>query len=275
MSVFGKWKKVAVAGGMVAALTLGAAVGVNAGTGQDNTGGASVPSDKAGVASPSESVYVPITPCRIVNTTIGSKIGANETRAYRSQGNTAAQGGAASCGIPASASAIEVNMTGTFANGDGYLRVAPTGVPIPTATFLNYEAGFNASNAGTIALTPGAGNNFQVKAFVAPTHLVVDVLGYYVKGLMAVVASNGALDRGNGVLSSQRPFTGNYRVQFDRDITGCAYDALAGVTGDAGTVVDVNATVARAGGTSDTVFVRTMNQAGDNVDAPIHVTVTC
>lgn len=274
MKVLGRWKKVAVAGGMVAAMTLGAAVGVNAQTGEDNAGGSPAPEPRAGALSPSESVYVPITPCRIVNTTIGSKIAANQTRSYRSQGNTAAQGGAASCGIPASASAIEVNMTGTFADGDGYLRVAPTGVPIPTATFLNYEAGFNASNAGTIALTPGAGNNFQVRAFVAPTHLVVDVLGYYVRGLMAVVGPTGTLVRGNNVVSVVRESAGEYRVNFDRNVSGCAF---SGGLHDTGTGFGVEGDLAMAtnGSNANGVYVETYNEAGTQADIEFHVVVSC
>lgn len=42
--------------------------------------------------------------------------------------------------------------------------------------------------------------------------------------LWAVVASNGSLVRGSGVTAASQPFgTGTYQVEFNRDVSGCAY----------------------------------------------------
>lgn len=277
MGVFRGWKKVAVAAGMVTALTVGAGVGAIAQSGDANSGGAAAPDDRAGASSPTESVFVPITPCRIVNTaTSGAgKLGPNVTRAYESQGNTSSQGGAAACGIPSTASALEINMTAPLANSDGYLRVAPAGVAIPNATFMNYVAGFNASNAGTIAVTKGTGNNFQVKSFNSSTHVVIDVLGYYVDDLFAVVEGNGTLVRGNGVTSVVKAGTGDYRVVFDRNLRGCGYTGNVGQTGDLGSQADGSVTVAGDNANVNGVYVSTHNQAGTGTDRPFHLTVDC
>jgi hypothetical protein len=259
----------------VLALSTGTLVGAQAGE-TDNAGGpVAPPTDKAGAASPTESSFVPITPCRIVNTqNPAGKFAVGETRSYRMSGNTSDQGGAAACGIPSVATALEMTITAVGAEGNGYLRVWPAGQPEPNATFLNYTKVFNAENAGTVRVQGGLGSNISVKAYQQKTHVIIDVLGYYVPGLMAVVSDAGNLVRGNGAPQVERTGTGIYNVIFNRDVSGCAFSGgLHAPNAGTGTEGDFVA----AGLTTDPrgVFVQTFNEAGTLANLEFHLVVTC
>ncbi len=226
-------------------------------------------------SSPSEAVFVPVNPCRIVNTQNGAgKIGVQQVRQYRMHGNTSGQGGAAACGVPQHAAALEISVTSVAANGAGYLRVYPAGIAAPQATFLNYGGDHNITSAGTVRVQPGSGVNFQVQALVQPTHVIVDVLGYYVYGIQASVNLSGTVARGNGVTSSMRESTGLYRVNFDRDLRGCAYTATIGNAGQ-GTASQGEIVTAPSNLDIKGVYVYIRDNAGNPINRPFHLIVSC
>ncbi len=258
------WKVAAGAAVLVAVASLGVAAGA------ERSADAARPDPRAGAASPTENGFVPIVPCRIVNTQNGQPLAAGEARGYRVHGDTRPQGGAQKCGVPASATAVEVNITAVRAQGNGYLRVGPADAPIPNATFLNYEAAVNLSNAGAVAIESGPGVNLQVQAFVRPTHVVVDVLGYYVASLHATVATDGVLVNGSGVTDVRRDGVGDYEIDFQRDVTYC------GVTGVPTVIVPTSTLqVVVTAISEETVYVHTVNGSGTPVDAVFSVTVVC
>lgn len=263
-------RKMVAAAAVVAAASAGA---VGAGAVGDANGGA--PAPRSGAASPSESVFVPVTPCRIVNTqNPAGKLQAGETREYMTQGATGPQGGAATCGIPRTATAIEMTITAVSAEGPGYLRAGPAGKPTPTATFLSYGPGQNIGNTGTVAVTPSFGNNLRVQAFQAPTHVVIDVSGYYVKGLEATIQADGLWVRANGIVSSDREATGTYRVDFDRNISGCAYSVTVGNPVN-GTSSPGMASATPNGLNPNGVFVQTFDKDGNPANRSFHLAVSC
>jgi hypothetical protein len=134
-------------------------------------------------------VFTPITPCRIINTTVsGGPITAGSTRNFVVAGTTgfAAQGGNASgCGIPRGpAVAAVINYVAVNAAGAGDLRVTPLGTPVPLASVINYAAvpGLNIANGvATKLCSPGASCGFDItiQADSSTTGLVADVMGYY------------------------------------------------------------------------------------------------
>lgn len=261
---------------VVAVALLGVGAYAGAQSGDPNTPAPGAEAPRAGAASPTENVFVPITPCRIVNSQIGPRIGVGETRAYRMHGNTSSQGGAASCGIPSTATALEVTVHAVLATGNGYLRVFPATGAEPNATFINYGSGLNQSNTGTITVTPGGGNSFRVKAYQRSTHVIVDVAGYYVSDLFAIVNSNGTLARGNGVVSTAgniTGFAGAYEVVFNRNITGCSFGANLGDGGVNTFPGEVSVT--NRNGIANGVFVRTFNSSGVATNQSFHLTVDC
>ncbi len=229
-----------------------------------------------------EAVFTPIAPCRLVDTrSAGGKIGVGQQRAYdvRGTGATfAAQGGlGGGCGIPAAATAVEVTVTAAETDGSGFLRVFPGAEP--NATFLNSTSTFNASNTGTVTICGATGgicvvnSDIRVKNYSAPTHVIIDVQGYFQQQMGAHVGSNGTLGRNSRGSSSERSGVGTYQVRFDRDISACVYSANIGTAaaGTANGFVSVQPEAADEQG----VFVKTYNTDGVATDQPFYVTVTC
>ncbi len=132
------------------------------------------------------SVYVPVTPCRVVDTRSGGGgiFRPGEEDAFQVSGTGAAfalQGGkAGGCGVdPMTAVAVEVSITAVTPAGSGYLRAWPTDEGMPNATFLNYSNGQSITNTGTVTLSIVYANDLRLRNFGGTTHLVVDVQGYY------------------------------------------------------------------------------------------------
>jgi hypothetical protein len=91
----------------------------------------------------------------------------------------------------------------------------------------------------------------------------------------AVVASNGALARGSGALSSSRLGVGTYQVDFSSNLLACAYIATVGTTG-AGSIGTASvATVAQRAGLPKSLFIQTFDPSGAVADLSFHVTTKC
>ena len=80
-------------------------------------------------------------------------------------------------GIPATATAVVLNVTSTASTANGFVTAHPQGTGLPTAANLNFPAGVNVSNL----VVAGVGSQGDVCLFTrSPTHLVVDVVGWMV-----------------------------------------------------------------------------------------------
>jgi hypothetical protein len=124
--------------------------------------------------------FIPVTPCRLIDTRAGSgfpsgygppSIGGGGTQ------RTFTIGG--QCGIPASAQAVSFNFTvvGPITRGD--LRLFPAGAATPAVSTLNWEANILAlANAAIAPL--GAGGAITVQIDGAGTvDILVDVNGFF------------------------------------------------------------------------------------------------
>jgi hypothetical protein len=88
-------------------------------------------------------------------------------------------------------------------------------------------------------------------------------------------AAGGTLVRGRGALAVGRIALGFYSVTFNRDVSGCTWQATAGRRTDTG-VTDFNATPRGTPAGANTVGVVLWNQAGNQVDGPtFFLTVFC
>jgi hypothetical protein len=163
-----------------------AAVTTDAGTPQNVTAQA------VGDAT-SDLLFVPLPPCRIIDTRLGGgKIAANATRDFVVAGTTgfSAQGGNASgCGVPEGATsplaaAVMVNIVAVDPDGKGNMAAWEYGQSAPLASSINYAAiGMNIAN-GLIVPIAGVGTqpfDLSVKASFAGVHLVADVTGYFTR----------------------------------------------------------------------------------------------
>ena len=273
---------------LVASLTAGAGVAwasqADDPTGAGGAGTSAAPGagTKALGGGTSELKFIPVTPCRLVDTrSAGGKFSPNQTRSYdvRGSGSTfAAQGGkSGGCGIPASGVfAIELTATAVAATGNGFLRIFPESMP--NATFMNTTAAFNVSNSGTVGLCGVAApfclvnKDISVKNFTSSTDLVIDVQGYYLQPMAAQVNAAGTLIRGSRVVSAglapAATGTGTYRVKFDRDVSNCALSGSSRFFGKTLNVVHFPGEV-------DTVFIKVVDTANVASTADFFVEVTC
>lgn len=98
----------------------------------------------------------------------------------------------------------------------------------------------------------------------------------FARPLFAVVNADGTLARGAGVVSAAGILgsPGRYEVIFDRDVTACAYLATIGTAGT-GTAATGTISTALLTGTTNGVFVRTIDDAGAFAERPFHLLVMC
>lgn len=173
-------------------------------------------------SSLSELVFVPLAPCRIIDTRQGggAPLAAGETRDFQVAGITEfpPQGGnMGGCGVPpgsaeAAAPAVVINFVAANPAGPGHLTAWAWGQPPPNASVINYAsvAGLNIANG---VVMPIAGTNLvpadlHIQASSAATHVVADVTGYFTRFPMeqfakteksiTVVAEGGAVDLSAG-----------------------------------------------------------------------------
>jgi hypothetical protein len=118
--------------------------------------------------------YHTVAPCRIVDT--------------RSTGGALASGAerlvtvAGTCGVPATARAVVLNVTVTQPTGTGFVTVSAGNASVPSTSTINFSAGqTRANNAVANLSTDGQG---RLKAFATVTgpgtvHFIVDVAGYF------------------------------------------------------------------------------------------------
>jgi YVTN family beta-propeller protein len=151
----------------------GAAVAVSIGAGGVLTTSASV---DFGVRT----VYVPITPCRLMDTrpptdNVGPRstpIGAGEIY------EAAARGANGQCSIPSDAVAVEMSVVALDATAASFLTVFPSDVLRPNASNLNWVAN-QPPTSGSVKATLSAAGMVSFFNLAGSVDLVVDIEGYY------------------------------------------------------------------------------------------------
>ena len=122
--------------------------------------------------------FVAVTPCRIADTRnpAGPFGGPNLAAASPRDFNIPAS----ACGIPANARAYSLNLTVVPPGPLGFLSVWPAGQAQPSVSTLNSSDGRIKANA---AIVP-AGTNGAITLFATdPTHVIVDINGYFVPAI--------------------------------------------------------------------------------------------
>lgn len=228
-----------------------------------------------------ETSLVAITPCRIVDTRDGGgKLQLNAPRSFKVRGSGsafAAQGGqAGGCAIPSTANAVEVTITAVD-SGSGFLRAWPDGGGQPEATFLNYTDVLNVSNTGTLKVcTVGCvAGDLRLRAFGTPTHVVVDVQGYYVQTMSAVMSAGGSRIRSNRTTAGSKTGTGLYLVSFERDVSACTYSVTVGASNGVDGLASGFGSAKPREGVPNDVLVNTYATNGNLTDKPFHLQVFC
>ncbi len=169
-------------------------------------------------------VFVPITPCRIIDTRLaGGQIAANTVRSFDITAVTdyAFQGGDASncngAGGAGSFAAAAINFTVVTPTAAGYITAFPFLATQPLASNVNYVAGDIVANLSIVKLDQGASaNELSVYSF-AQTHLVADLVGYYINPVL-------------GGIDCQETFSSNITVNANATGTGSSPACATGYT---------------------------------------------
>lgn len=224
----------------------------------------------AAVDSATEAKYTAIAPCRIADTRVaGGALTSGHARSFYALGTSGFGGqGGESCDIPAAATAVTGSVIAAKATGTGYLKVFAYGASLPTASFLNFSKTLTLSASGTIPVSADGARNFTVLASGASTHVIIQLTGYYIRPTWAEIDAAGGYVAGSRVTSVSHLGTGSYQVDFDRDVSGCAYAATSFYFGNP-------MTVEPRSGDVHGVYVGATDSAGTTVDTQFYLTVTC
>ena len=134
------------------------------------------------VSSGEKSVFVPVSPIRVLDTRDSAEI-TNGTRRLVIEGVVTVADGSSQLVVPAAASAVAVNITATSTrkNGDyGFVTVFPCmseSDAVPNASSLNFENGVDIANA--LSVTTSANGSICLYVY-GTADLIVDVAGYFV-----------------------------------------------------------------------------------------------
>ena len=140
-------------------------------------------------------VYVPVDPCRIVDTRkTGGDLTDGEERDFKVSGNVATQGGdAGGCPDPKDGTGVEPLAVSAYVvavpasgSSQGNLSAYPSDAPLTTegAVVINFPAGQVLGNTTTIGLCdpatcPPSGEEFTILVQKSNQHVVIDIQGYF------------------------------------------------------------------------------------------------
>jgi hypothetical protein len=123
--------------------------------------------------------FVAVAPCRVVDTRGpagpygGPALAANVTRAFNIEIGPCT-------GLPPAPSAYSLNFGAILPPADGFLTAWPTGTAQPTVSQLNLLGGEVVANSAIVPA--GGGGSINVRVNVGPTHIYIDINGYFVYG---------------------------------------------------------------------------------------------
>jgi hypothetical protein len=220
-----------------------------------------------------ELLYVPIAPCRVVDTrggtgSNGTPFSSGTARSYYVGGTVGfpQQGGRpGGCGIPESAMAVSVTVLAYEPGGSGRLKAWPHGTAEPNAN-VQYYGSTSLGTGATLPLTAGSGRDLRIRNFNTSTDVLLDVTGYYVPQLYAYLDPSGSLiDHSGRVVSSERTSVGSYTITWDRNVGSCVGVASSDLTGYIVSVyTDGNSS-----------YVRVDDNAGTAADYYVNVSLHC
>jgi hypothetical protein len=126
-----------------------------------------------------ELVFTSLSPCRLFDTRSGGPLQPGQATTWTLSG---------SCGLPLGGSgrvvAVVVNIAAAAPHGPGHLTAWPAGQPKPLSSVINYNPGVTIANGLVLQVCHGLGlacssGELTIEAAVSPTHLVLDVVGYF------------------------------------------------------------------------------------------------
>lgn len=131
------------------------------------------------VGSDGSTSFVPITPCRLMDTRAGGQVGPRGTPIGAGETYSPLVWGTnGNCTIPATATAVSMNVTFVGPTAGGFVTVFPPDQALPNTSNLNFSAGqAPAPNAVTSPLSSDGRIGFF--NFAGTVNLIADIVGYY------------------------------------------------------------------------------------------------
>jgi ELWxxDGT repeat protein len=114
--------------------------------------------------------FYTLPPCRVFDTRSTGALSSGAARTFTVAGT---------CGVPAGATAVAVNLTVIGASGNGRVVVYPAGPAVPVTSSLNFQTGLTRANNGVIGLTLGEIDALATVSGGGIVHLILDISGYY------------------------------------------------------------------------------------------------
>ena len=235
-------------------------------------------------------VYFPLTPCRILNTFLGTgswagPLAAGTTTAIFHNSSLTSQGGnAAGCGVPSDPVQLAATVTVVNPLAPGDLRLFEYLGTEPNASAINYApvAGLNLANTTNIPICQICGEDFNIKVDAGGTHVIVDVVGYYdnatfsnkaglvwaaghITGATPSVSRSFNNIAGGSAVSVTRASTGIYYVGFGVDVSARHYSISLGNSAS-GVPAEGNCSATPRGVDNTQVFVDCYSLAGTSID---------
>jgi hypothetical protein len=106
--------------------------------------------------------------------------------------------------------------------------------------------------------------------------LIIPSMAQAATAKWAVFNSAGSLVRGSGATGVIHLSTGTYEVDFNSNMTGCAYSATSGDVGAGAVSGPIAVSVASRAGNPNGLFLQTFDQtSGALSDQPVHVVTQC
>lgn len=138
-------------------------------------------------ASAATTGFHPITPTRALDTRGVSALQPGETRNVHIVGVG---------GVPATATAVALNVTATGPDADGFFTVSPAGSPVPGTSNLNFVYNQTVANMVTTGLGTG-GDITLTNTSIGATEAIVDVAGWYDGGFHPITPTRVVDTRSN------------------------------------------------------------------------------
>ncbi len=181
----------------------------------------------------------------------------------------AGQGGSKTgCGIPTNAAALALNVLAVTPRAAGHIKVLPYRGAGTGTIVVYYNAAQTISGGVNADIAAPGSHAFTIINLGGPSDVVADVTGYYIAPLAAEVTGTGTLVHGSRVTATSGIATGQYEVDFDRDVSNCFYSAAPNISG---VLVDVQP----RDGTPSGVFVELTTTTGTAINTQFDLTVTC
>lgn len=128
------------------------------------------------------SAFVPITPCRLLDTRPGAGVNVGPRSSAIGAGETyslAARGAVGNCTIPTDATGLVVNTTAVNPTAPSFVTVFPGGTALPLAASLNTVAG-GPPTPNLVSVSIGEPGTISIYNHAGTVDIVGDVTGYYV-----------------------------------------------------------------------------------------------